>query len=236
MLWRGRAKLHDSLLISTRKQNPMYFELSSLSGRNAYKLLTSTVVPRPIAWVVTLNADSSVNAAPFSFFNVMSGDPPLVAIGVGSRDNLPKDTGVNLIREDKSQFVINLVPSSLLQAMNITAIDFANGIDELKKANLTTAASHLIAPPRIAESPVAFECQTRQIVPLGNERYVVLADVLAVHIKDEAVLDAERCYVDTAALDLIGRMQAGAYSEQKNLISLPRLPVPDDAQDISTAL
>ncbi|MCD0505623.1 flavin reductase family protein [Bordetella petrii] len=200
----------------------MYFDTSTLNGRNTYKLMTSTVVPRPIAWVVSQDAQGRNNAAPFSFFGAMSGDPPVVCLGVGSRPDSPKDTGANL--QVGAGFVINMVSSAQLQHMNVTAIDFAPGTDELEAAGIATAPSHKVAPPRIADSPVAMECQVSQVLEVAPGRNMVLADVLAIHIRDDAVLDAERCYIDTPSLDLVGRMHGGGwYSVQANLTEVPRL-------------
>lgn len=199
----------------------MYFDLSAIDRRNAYKLMTSTIVPRPIAWVVSQDEQGRNNAAPFSFFGAMSGDPPIVCIGVGSRPDGPKDTGANL-RID-SGFVINMVSAALLKRMNVTAIDFAPGVDELQAAGLAVAASQKVAPPRIADSPVAMECVVRQILDMGPERRIVVAEILAFHVRDDAVLDADRCYIDTPNLDLVGRMHGGGwYTYQGELVEVPR--------------
>ena len=205
----------------------MLFDLSALDATNAYKLLVSTVVPRPIAWVTTQDLDGSVNAAPFSFFNAVSGDPPVVAIGIGGRGpGDVKDTGGNIRRT--GQFVVNMVSDALAEKMNITAIDFDKSVNELTEAGLTTAPSAKVRPPRIAESPVAFECERLVIVEVGVDRAVVLGRVVAIHIKDEFVLDAARCYVDTPKLDLIGRMHGGGwYSRTRDRFELPRIPVGD---------
>ena len=199
----------------------MYFDLSAIDRRNAYKLMTSTIVPRPIAWVVSQDEQGRNNAAPFSFFGAMSGAPPIVCIGVGSRPDGPKDTGANL-RVD-SGFVVNMVSAALLKRMNVTAIDFAPGVDELQAAGLAVAASHKVAPPRIADSPVAMECVVRQILDMGPERRIVVAEILAFHVRDDAVLDADRCYIDTPNLDLVGRMHGGGwYTYQGELVEVPR--------------
>jgi len=205
----------------------MLFDLAGLDAQNAYKLLVSTVVPRPIAWVTTQDLDGSVNAAPFSFFNAVSGDPPVVAIGIGGRaPGDVKDTGGNIRRT--GQFVVNMVSDALAEKMNITAIDFDKSVNELTEAGLTTAASAKVRPPRIAESPVSFECERLVIVEVGVDRAVVLGRVVAIHIKDEFVLDAARCYVDTPKLDLIGRMHGGGwYSRTRDRFELPRIPVGD---------
>ncbi|MGC8477173.1 MAG: flavin reductase family protein [Acetobacteraceae bacterium] len=203
----------------------MLFDLSALDATNAYKLLVSTVVPRPIAWVTTQDLDGSVNAAPFSFFNAVSGNPPVVAIGIGGRaPGDVKDTGGNIRRT--GQFVVNMVSDALAKAMNVTAIDFDKSINELSEAGLTTAASAKVTPPRIAEAPVAFECERLVIVEVGVDRAVVLGRVVAIHIKDEFVLDPARCYVDTPKLDLIGRMHgSGWYSRTRDRFDMPRIAV-----------
>ena len=205
----------------------MLFDLAGLDAQNAYKLLVSTVVPRPIAWITTQDLDGSVNAAPFSFFNAVSGDPPVVAIGIGGRaPGDVKDTGGNIRRT--GQFVVNMVSDALAEKMNVTAIDFDKTVNELTEAGLTTAASAKVRPPRIAESPVSFECERLVIVEVGVDRAVVLGRVVAIHIKDEFVLDPARCYVDTPKLDLIGRMHGGGwYSRTRDRFELPRIPVGD---------
>ena len=205
----------------------MLFDLAGLDAQNAYKLLVSTVLPRPIAWITTQDLDGSVNAAPFSFFNAVSGDPPVVAIGIGGRaPGDVKDTGGNIRRT--GQFVVNMVSDALAEKMNVTAIDFDKSVNELTEAGLTTAASAKVRPPRIAESPVSFECERLVIVEVGVDRAVVLGRVVAIHIKDEFVLDPARCYVDTPKLDLIGRMHGGGwYSRTRDRFELPRIPVGD---------
>lgn len=203
----------------------MLFDLRSLAPENCYKLVTATVVPRPIAWVVSLSPDGRVNMAPFSFFNAFGAEPPVVGIGVGSRiPGTPKDTRGNIARS--GEFVVNLVPFASAEQMNVTAIDFAPEVDELATAGLTPVASTLVAPPRIAESPVAMECELLQIVPLGAVNSLVLGRVLAMHVQDEAVLDAERCHIDTPKLDLIGRMHGrGWYTRTGERFEIPRIPV-----------
>jgi len=205
----------------------MLFDLAALDAQNAYKLLVSTVVPRPIAWVTTQDLDGSVNAAPFSFFNAVSGDPPVVAIGIGGRaPGDVKDTGGNIRRT--GQFVVNMVSDALAEKMNVTAIDFGKDVNELAEAGLATAPSAKVRPPRIAASPVAFECERLVIVDVGVDRSVVLGRVLAIHIADDCVLDPARCYVDTPKLDLIGRMHGGGwYARTRDRFELPRIAVAD---------
>ncbi len=203
----------------------MQFDFAKLSARDRYKLLVATVVPRPIAWVVTQDPQGVLNAAPYSFFNVFSGDPPVVVIGIGGREpGDAKDTGGNIRRNQ--QFVVNLVGQANAEAMNVTAIDFPPEVDEIAQAGLHTLPSLHVAPPRIAESPVAMECERLATLEIGSDRALVLGRVLAMHVADEAVLDAARCYIDTPKLELIGRMHgAGWYARTTDLFEMPRIKV-----------
>ena len=204
----------------------MLFDFTTLSDRDRYKLLVSCVVPRPIAWVVTMSAKGEVNAAPYSFFNAMSSDPPLVCIGVGARESgQEKDTGANI--RATGQFVVNLVNADNAPAMNHTAYDYPPGVDEIARAGLSTLPSTHIKPPRIAESPVAMECEHFQTLDINPERAIVLGRVVAMHIADDAVMDPARCYIDTPKLDLVGRMHgAGWYARTTDRFELKRLKEP----------
>jgi flavin reductase (DIM6/NTAB) family NADH-FMN oxidoreductase RutF len=205
----------------------MLFDFAALNGLETYKLLAACVVPRPIAWVVTETADGTRNAAPYSFFNVLSGDPPLVAIGVGSRAPATlKDTGENIRRS--GQFVVCLVNNDQVGAMNVTAIDFPAGVDELAEAGLETLPSTRVKPPRIAGSPVSMECEHFSTMEVGPDRAIIFGRVLAMHIADDAVMNPARCYIDTAKLDLIGRMGgASGYARTRDAFEVRRIDVAD---------
>jgi flavin reductase (DIM6/NTAB) family NADH-FMN oxidoreductase RutF len=205
----------------------MLFDFATLDPANRYKLLVSTVVPRPIAWVVTLDEQGRLNAAPYSFFNALCQDPPVVAIGIGGRKPGDiKDTGNNI--RATGQFVVNLVAADLAEQMNITAIDFPHEVNEIAESGLTTRPSHHVKPPRIAESPVALECELQQIIDLNADHAIVLGRVLAMHVRDAAVLDAQKCYIDTPALDLVGRMHGrGWYTKTMDRFEIPRISVTD---------
>lgn len=205
----------------------MLFDFETLSLRDRYKLVVASVVPRPIAWMVTRDAAGVTNAAPFSFFNVFSDDPVVVGIGVGPRgpggSDGPerKDTMANVAAT--GEFVVNLVSEATAEAMNVTAADFPPGTDEIARAGLTTVPSARIGTPRIAESPVALECVTHQIVPLGHHN-LVLGRVVAVHIHDDCMLDPVRRHVDTPKLGLIGRMHgSGWYARTTDRFDMPRV-------------
>lgn len=202
----------------------MLFDFSSIPPSDCYKLLASTVTPRPIAWVVTQDKNGVLNAGAFSFFNAFAGNPPVLGIGVAShKPGRPKDTRVNI--QETGEFVVNLVSESNAEQMNITAIEFDYGVDELAEAGLTPLPSVRVKPPRIAESPVAMECKLMQIVDLG-ESGLVLGRVLAMHVRDEFVLDASARYIDTPKLRLLGRMHGrGWYARTTDLFDMPRIPV-----------
>jgi flavin reductase (DIM6/NTAB) family NADH-FMN oxidoreductase RutF len=203
----------------------MLFDFETLAVQDRYKLLVSTVVPRPIAWVVTQDAGGRLNAAPYSFFNVFSADPPVVVFGIGGRKpGDVKDTGQNI--RETGQFTVCLVNQDAAQAMNVTAIDFPPEVDELVEAGLTTVASTRVKPPRIAESPVALECERFLIVELNTDRALVLGRVVAMHVRDDCVLDAQRCHIDTPKLDLIGRLHGGGwYTRTADRFEMPRIPL-----------
>ena len=202
----------------------MLFDFAAIPAKERYKLLVSTVAPRPIAWVVSQTPDGHLNAAPFSFFNAFSGEPPVVGIGISSHEpGRPKDTRNN-IRETR-QFVVNLVSEEAAAAMNVTAIEFEAGVDELAQAELATIPSVYVKPPRIAISPVAMECDLLQIVEVGPETGLVLGRVLAMHIHDDMVIDPAKNYVDTPKLKLIGRMHgSGWYARTSDRFLMDRIP------------
>src|SRR5215471_16020069 len=199
----------------------MLFDFAELSGRERYKLLVGTITPRPIAWVVSQNASGRLNAAPFSFFNAFSGEPPVIGIGVSSHEpGRPKDTRRNI--RETGEFVVNLVSEKTVEPMVITAIEFEAGVDELAQAQMKTLPSVRVKPPRIAISPVAMECELMQIVDLGPDDALVLGRVLAMHVQDEMVPDAAKHYIDTAKLNLVGRMHGtGWYARTRDLFEVP---------------
>ncbi len=204
----------------------MLFDFDKLTSKDRYKILVHTIVPRPIAWVVSVGQDGVRNAAPFSFFGVACADPPVVCIGITVRPPPGKDTARNI--HETGEFVVNLVPYSARQAMHVTAIDFDAATDELTEAGLSVLPSVKVGPPRIAESPVALECKLFQYTPMETGHTIVLGRVVAAHIADEAVIDAQKCYIDTPKLDLIARMHGTAeYLRTDASFNIPRLTLAD---------
>jgi flavin reductase (DIM6/NTAB) family NADH-FMN oxidoreductase RutF len=169
----------------------------------AYPILASLVTPRPIALVTTISPEGKVNAAPFSFFNVLGATPPILAIAPGDReDGMPKDTARNIrLTHD---FVVNLVDEALAEAMNKCAASLPYGEDELQHAGLHAAPSSVVKPPRIVEAPVSLECQEWGTLSIGDNR-VVIGLVNRVHLREE-LFDVEKKRVCSDKLFLIGRM------------------------------
>ena len=206
----------------------MHFDLAQIPATDAYKLLVSTVVPRPIALATTVDGDGRVNAAPFSFFNAVSSVPPVVVLGIspgaGGGDGY-KDTARNI--RDTGEFVVNLVDEEMAQRMNICAVDFPTEVSELDIAALTPVPSSELRPPRIAESPVSFECRRITGLSLGPRSVLEIGRVVHIHIRDDLV-DPQRFYVATEKMRLIGRMHGrGWYARTSDLFLMDRLSVAD---------
>ena len=199
----------------------MHFDMRQLAARDRYKLLVSVVVPRPIALVTSLSENGQVNAAPFSFFNVMGSEPPIVALAPGNGpDGEPKDTARNIRRN--GEFVVNIVDEAIADAMNICAIDFPSGISELVAAGLTAQPSQEVQAPRIEESPVNLECRELMTLEIGRNR-IVLGEVLHIHIRDELV-DPEKLHVRTENMHVVGRMHGGGgYTRTRDYFQIDRL-------------
>ena len=200
----------------------MRFAFDSLSPPERYKLMVSTIVPRPIAWVVTKDAQGVTNAAPYSLFNMFSDDPPIVAFSNGPSPvtGTRKDTARNILATKR--FTVCMVPETAVEQMNLTASDIPPEVDELALAGLTETPFGDGAP-RIAESPAAFDCELFQTIELGRH-LMVLGRVLAMEIRDDCLLDAERKYVDTPRLGLVGRTGGGGgYVRLTDRMEIPRL-------------
>jgi len=181
----------------------MELDLEKESTSKAYILLASLVTPRPIALVTTLSADGRVNAAPFSFFNLMGANPPICAFAPGDRDDgTPKDTARNV--RSTHEFVVNLVDESIATAMNECAASLPFGENELTRAGLTATESSLVKPPRIVEAPASLECFEWGTLQIGGNR-MVIGLIKRLHIRDE-LYDADKQRINTAKLLTIGRM------------------------------
>jgi flavin reductase (DIM6/NTAB) family NADH-FMN oxidoreductase RutF len=190
-------------------------DINALAPADQYKLLSSTIVPRPIALVTTRSRQGRQNAAPFSFFNVMGEDPPVLVLGLEAKrgSGALKDTTINI--RDTGEFVVHLVDEDLAQAMNTCAIDFPSEIDEAAQAGLTLTPSEQVGPQRIVEAPVAFECEKIAMLQINPARNIVIAKVKMMHMR-EGLLDSETLYIDPARYHPIGRMFGRLYTKTRD--------------------
>jgi flavin reductase (DIM6/NTAB) family NADH-FMN oxidoreductase RutF len=218
----------------------MYANVLQLSHRELYNILLSSVIPRPIAWVSTISRSGQPNLAPFSFFNCVSVDPPLLAFAPGMRApknfnaiaGEPKDTLRNV--RDTKEFVINVVTYQLREPMNITSGEYDCTVNEFELAKVTPQPSHLVRPPRVAESPVSFECKLYQVIDFSTaptSSSLVIGEIVAIHIDDAHLKDG---HLDCQSLDLIGRMGAMLYSRTTDRFEMVRPKV--DRQSLGSKL
>ncbi|MBN9145168.1 MAG: hypothetical protein BGP00_02690 [Novosphingobium sp. 63-713] len=189
----------------------MQFDMRELPMVTRYKIINSTITPRPIAWITTLSPDGVVNAAPYSFFNAVGTEPPLVVLGLlkEPRSRTLKHTATNIIAN--GEFVVNLVCEADAQKMNECSVDAPVEVSEIDYAGIETTPSVLVAPPRIATSPVSFECRKVAALDIGTQQTVVIGEVLMAHIRDEFITDRARVYFDTPAMKLIGRTHGSGW-------------------------
>jgi flavin reductase (DIM6/NTAB) family NADH-FMN oxidoreductase RutF len=203
----------------------MVFEVERLEKRQIYNLLIGLVAPRPIALVTSMNEQGQLNAAPFSAYNYLCTDPPVVGLGVTDRpgsDFVPKDTARNIRRG--GEFVVNVVTEDLAKAMNVCATDFPAEVNELEMAGLETAPSSVVKVPRIRQAHAALECVEHATIEIGRSR-IVLGRVVAMFVEDEFV-DLAGPYIKSEELHAIGRMNGlGSYVKtQGAFFSMPRIP------------
>lgn len=197
----------------------MTFDLGALSTRNVYKLLSALVVPRPIAWITTRNDDGGVNLAPYSFFNLMGSDPPVVAFGPGAADDrAEKDTLGNVRRTGR--FVVNVVSEPLAEAMHQSSGPYPPGASEAEALGLATAEAPAGDVPRLRDAPAALACREHATHRIGRTR-VVLGVVEGLYVRDDLV-DAERHRIDQDALHAVGRLGGGLYTHVRPLSLGPR--------------
>ena len=207
------------------------FDPARLNGYEQYKLLGGAVIPRPLGLVTTLGA-AGPNAAPFSYFMAVSQDPPMVLFSIGAKEEEgefsigepaegEKDTLLNI--RESSEFVVHIVSDAIKEKMNVCAIQFARGVNEIERAGFRTAPSIKVRPPRIIDSPVQFECTVHQIIPLGRVPYhVVIGEVVYMHFAEGLVDDKLR--LDWRKLNPIARLaRPGTYLRITDNFSM-RLP------------
>jgi flavin reductase (DIM6/NTAB) family NADH-FMN oxidoreductase RutF len=195
----------------------------ALSRQSMYKILIGSVVPRPIGWISTINASGRPNLAPFSFFNVVCAKPPTVLFCpmIRSTDGNIKDT-LNNVRAT-GEFVVNIVSGELTSEMIATSVEIAPEVNEFELAGLKTAASVAVRPPRVAKSPIHFECKLTQIVEIGNNPgggSVVIGEIVHLHVDERVLFDEDK--IDLAALKPVGRLAGSDYVRVTDLFKMER--------------
>jgi flavin reductase (DIM6/NTAB) family NADH-FMN oxidoreductase RutF len=206
----------------------MNFEIEKTKTREVYNLLIGLVAPRPIALVTSMNEDGRLNAAPFSSYNYLCTDPPIIGMGVMNRPTggfVPKDTARNIRRT--GEFVVNVVTEDIAHQMNICATDFPPEVDELEMARLTTTPSQIVKVPRIAQAHAALECKEYTTMEIGRSR-IILGRVVAIYIEDQ-FLDPAGPYVLSEELHALGRMNGlGSYVKTRDaFLTIPRISYED---------
>ncbi len=200
----------------------MILDFEKLSPRESYPWMINAITPRPIAWVSSISADGKTNLAPFSFFQGVCASPPtLLFTGANDRHGNKKGTIRNV--EQVPEFVVNIVPYALRDAMNNTSAPLPHGESEFEKFGIASAPSLRVKPPRVAASPAAFECRVDRIVRVGEGPLagnIVLGRILCLHV-DESVLDADG-RLDPAKLDTIGRMGGDLYARTTERFAISR--------------
>ena len=197
----------------------MEYAPENLAPRERYKVLTSFVLPRPIAWVTSLGPTGVVNAAPFSFFNVFAEDPPLCMFAVNRRpDGRVKDTVVNI--ERTGEFVVNIADENLARAMHESSGDFPPDVGEPDYLGLKLAPSRKVAVPRLADTPWAMECKVWKQIEVNGDRVLIMGEGINFHIRDE-LWDHEKMRVHTERYHPIGRMFADRYCRTDDRVIFP---------------
>lgn len=198
----------------------MILDLTGPLRDDAYRILAGLVTPRPIALVTTIDEHGRVNAAPFSFFNVLGDSPPIVGFCPGDREpGVPKDTARNI--RTTHEFVVNLVDAAIGEQMNLCAATLPPGENELIHAGLTALPSEAVKVPRIAEAPASLECRHHSTIEIGDNR-LIIGEVLRVHVRD-GIFDTETWFVKQGAYAPIGRMQSPHwYCQTRDMFEMKR--------------
>ncbi|MBD0319722.1 MAG: flavin reductase family protein [Gemmatimonadetes bacterium] len=202
----------------------MILNTAALSNRERYQLLTSLVVPRPIAWVSTRSAAGARNLAPFSYFAAISATPFLVSVSIGSRRGAPKDTLRNI--RETGVFCVNVVTEGQLAQMNATSGEYGPEVDEFERAGLAAARADSVDAPYVADCPAVLECRVFKEVELeGSANTLVIGEVLRVRLADDLPMIAPALLADSVALRPVGRLWGDLYALLGDTPALARPPV-----------
>lgn len=194
----------------------MLIRPEELGAEEMYKLLTGMVVPRPIAWITTLSPTGSVNLAPFSAFTFVSPKPPMLAVSIGHKAGVYKDTAQNILRTE--EYVVHIADQPLLGAVHGSAVEYPPDVSEVEVLGLDTLPSDEVAPPRLAAAPIAMECRFRQCIEFGETRSrLIVGEIVRIHLREGL---ARNCKIDTRALNPICRIAGPTYATLGEITSL----------------
>ena len=199
----------------------MSIDVSALGNRERYQLLTSLVVPRPIAWVSTRSASGAPNIAPFSYFAALSATPFLIGFSVGARAGHPKDTLRN-IRETQA-FCVNVATQGQLHEMNDSSGEYGPEVDEFARAGLPVAEGESVAAPYVADCPAVLECRLFREVPLDPSlSTLIIGEVVRVHLAESVVLHPQSHFVEHESLRPVARLWGDHYPLLGDTVTLAR--------------
>jgi flavin reductase (DIM6/NTAB) family NADH-FMN oxidoreductase RutF len=194
----------------------MRIDPSDLDAEKAYRLITGVVVPRPIAWVTSLSGGGTVNLAPFSAFTFVSPKPPMLAISVGRKAGIYKDTAHNILNNE--EYVVHIADSSLMMAVHESSTEHPPDVSEVEELQLATLPSERIKVPRLAAAPIAMECRFRQCLEFGETRSrLIVGEVLVFHVRDGLLQNGK---IETEALDPIARIGGPRYARLGEIVTL----------------
>ncbi|MFS0781547.1 flavin reductase family protein [Bacillus sp. 1P06AnD] len=195
---------------------------ATMSERENYKFLTGTIVPRPIAFVTTVGTDGTINAAPFSFFNIVSSNPPLVSLSVQRKNGKQKDTARNIV--DSGEYVIHIVDESNVDEVNKTAASLPAYESELDLTNFTMITSSVVGTPAVQEAKVRMECRLEKAIPLGGDNKdgcdLLIGNIVAYHI-DENLYDSKG-HINQEELAAVSRLAGNQYAKMGEFFSIER--------------
>jgi len=213
---RAQGGHQDQLIAPEPCETDMRIDPAELGAERIYRLMTGIVVPRPIAWVTSLSAKGVLNLAPFSAFTFVSQKPPMLAISIGRKAGVWKDTAHNIL--DTGEYVIHIADTPLMQALHDSSVEHPPDVSEVEHLNLATVPSELIKVPRLAAPPVAMECRFRQCLEFGEAKSrLIVGEVVMFHVRDGLVNNGK---VETRELDPIARIGGPRYASLGEIVTL----------------
>lgn len=200
------------------------FDPAELSKRETYKLLIGSIIPRPIAFITSISNDSIINAAPFSYFNIVSSKPALISVAIGRVNGRCKDTAQNII--DNNEFVVHIVDEAIVHEMNKTAAKLPPEENELQLTKLTTVPSEIVNVPSIKEAKVRFECRLEKHIPFSeaddDDSYItdlIIGRIVKIHVDKEIHYDGK---IDPRKLNAVSRLAGASYATIGDIFDIPR--------------